>query len=139
MRKSFCIWKKKKMQFLAAFKTDEEHPEDMPQRYERLKEVVGILDGMLENQDYVAGRNLTIADLSIIAEIVGLQVHHRSSLPEQKLFCERSIHIDKTNFSFSLFSLFTMICIYLIFIWIFFARLKLKKKIFFYIACMSGK
>lgn len=63
-----------KLQYEVVLKPDEEDPEDTPQRYERLKEVVGILDGMLENQDYVAGRNLTIADLSIIASIIAIQV-----------------------------------------------------------------
>ncbi|XP_011497943.1 PREDICTED: glutathione S-transferase D7-like [Ceratosolen solmsi marchali] len=39
------------------------------ERYEKLKEAFGILDRMVESQDYVAGRNLTIADISIITTV----------------------------------------------------------------------
>ncbi|NP_001165914.1 glutathione S-transferase D3 [Nasonia vitripennis] len=52
--------------FPVIFKIEETHS---PERYEKLKDAFGILDRMLESQDYVAGRNLTVADLSIIATV----------------------------------------------------------------------
>lgn len=35
-----------------------------PERYKKVEEAFKILDSFLEGQDYVAGRNLTIADRS---------------------------------------------------------------------------
>lgn len=59
-----------KLQFSVVFFKEAHSPE----RYEKLKEALEILDKMLENQDYVAGRNLTIADLTIIVTVTTIEV-----------------------------------------------------------------
>ncbi|KAG7190906.1 hypothetical protein KM043_006966 [Ampulex compressa] len=45
-----------------------------PQDYENLKGAFEVLDKFLEGQDYVAGRSLTIADLSIAATVSTAEV-----------------------------------------------------------------
>ncbi|XP_011644643.1 glutathione S-transferase 1-1-like [Pogonomyrmex barbatus] len=40
-----------------------------PAEYEKLKEAFQILNGFLEGQEYVAGNNLTIADLTLVVSV----------------------------------------------------------------------
>lgn len=52
--------------FPVAFKGEKEFD---PTKYPKIEEVYEMLDKYLEGQDYVAGKNLTIADLSITATV----------------------------------------------------------------------
>lgn len=46
-----------------------------PEHYKVLENAFNILDKFLDGQDYVAGRNLTIADLAIAATVSTLEVN----------------------------------------------------------------
>ncbi|XP_014213707.1 uncharacterized protein LOC106643189 [Copidosoma floridanum] len=62
--------------FPVIFKMEEEYS---PEKLEKLRDAFGVLDAMLGRQDYVAGRTLSVADLSIVssvttAEALGFEV-----------------------------------------------------------------
>ncbi|KAJ8682265.1 hypothetical protein QAD02_018057 [Eretmocerus hayati] len=52
--------------FPVIFKMEEEY---RPDRYVKLQNAFEILDKMLESGEFVAGKNLTVADLSIVASV----------------------------------------------------------------------
>jgi glutathione S-transferase len=45
-----------------------------PEKYKKMEESYEFLNKFLENQDFVAGDNLTIADLAIIASVSTAEV-----------------------------------------------------------------
>lgn len=45
-----------------------------PEKYEKLKDAFEILEKMLEGQDYVAARHLTIADISLMSSVSTAEV-----------------------------------------------------------------
>ncbi|XP_058791251.1 glutathione S-transferase 1-1-like [Phymastichus coffea] len=74
--------------FPVILKMEETHS---PEKYEKLKECFDILDKMLESQDYVATRYLTIADLSLIvtvstAEVLGFELDKYKNVSK---WCEK--------------------------------------------------
>ncbi|KAL7288071.1 hypothetical protein TKK_0017862 [Trichogramma kaykai] len=52
-------------------KQEESHS---PEKYEKLKESFSILEQILDEQDFVAGRNLTIADFTVIISVTTAEV-----------------------------------------------------------------
>lgn len=70
-------------QFPVAFKGEKEFD---PTKYPKIEEVYEMLDKYLEGQDYVAGKNLTIADLSITATVTTSEVYYPSENYIQFLF-----------------------------------------------------
>lgn len=48
-----------------------------PVQYENMTEAFRILDKFLEGHDYVAGDNLTIADLSLVSSVTTAEVISR--------------------------------------------------------------
>ncbi|XP_076165361.1 glutathione S-transferase 1-1-like [Ptiloglossa arizonensis] len=56
-----------------------------PEQYEKLKGAFEVLDSFLEGQDYIAGRNLTIADLALAttvstAEVLDFEIDNYSNV-----------------------------------------------------------
>lgn len=49
-----------------------------PMKYENLKSAFDILDRLLNGQDYVTGRSLTLADLAIVASVSTADVRMRN-------------------------------------------------------------
>ena len=64
------------LQFPVIFGMEERHS---PEKYEKLKDAFEILEKMLESQDFVAGHQLTIADLSIIVTVSTAEVSKKKN------------------------------------------------------------
>jgi Glutathione S-transferase len=65
-----------------------------PEKLKKLEEAYEFLNKFLENQDFVAGDNLTVADLAIIASVSSAEVIVPCN--RQRCFCNVNFCINNT-------------------------------------------
>ncbi|CAG2103858.1 unnamed protein product, partial [Medioppia subpectinata] len=66
----YVLWERNIGEYLAPIMRDGKHPNDLdPEKGKKIKEALQILDDSLALQSYVAGNDITLADLSVLASL----------------------------------------------------------------------